>query len=580
MTPARSLAANVVLLGFASVLTAPAAPALAAPAPCERAENYAAQSGAEALRVNRLSVQAAQSAERAVAPAPSPASTPSPSADESASTDHGAGPEGPAARSSAPAQAANDRKTHADANGGNARTNAKSAKTQTDANGGNARTNAKSAKTQTDANGGNTRTNANSGNTGSDANSRNARTNTKGGRTGTNANGGKARSKTLSGFGLSDARTVMIATGRVNSAAVARIVDGRASGKAALTAFVGQQAPPDHDRAATRRTTAGRIGPLQAGAGAISAQARWDAAMACGETAGEAAHSAARMTGASLLPGPAGTLVRVPEGISSQSTTALERRGDQAWTVASATVAAGRIELAGGRVRVRVLRPPTLVASMSAGDGGGVHYAPPAIEISGDGIRTRRLTSAGQSVELPLTAPTQTPESGLASTDDVRRGSPLPLPEVPGLPVIGAAEPESAGTPGAGSKVRVSLGDVRQARKGHAVAARADAIKVAITQEWPGEADAGQDEADYGTPATARVSADLAFGALEVAAVAPDTAGTADTAAAGKAASAGAGAWLPITGPRVGLLGVTGLGLLVTGGAALLAGTLRRRSRR
>src|SRR3954453_23257313 len=53
MTPARSLTASVVALGFASTLTAPL-PAIAAPAPCERAENYAAQSGAELLRINRL----------------------------------------------------------------------------------------------------------------------------------------------------------------------------------------------------------------------------------------------------------------------------------------------------------------------------------------------------------------------------------------------------------------------------------------------------------------------------------------------------------------------------------------------
>src|SRR3954471_21980992 len=55
MTPARPLAASVLALGFASSLTAPL-PAFAAPAPCERAENYAAQSGAELLRVDRLEI--------------------------------------------------------------------------------------------------------------------------------------------------------------------------------------------------------------------------------------------------------------------------------------------------------------------------------------------------------------------------------------------------------------------------------------------------------------------------------------------------------------------------------------------
>src|SRR3954471_20311778 len=56
MTPARPLAASVVALGFASTLTAPM-PAFAAPAPCERAENYAAQSGAELLRIDKLEVR-------------------------------------------------------------------------------------------------------------------------------------------------------------------------------------------------------------------------------------------------------------------------------------------------------------------------------------------------------------------------------------------------------------------------------------------------------------------------------------------------------------------------------------------
>jgi hypothetical protein len=52
MTPARPLA-SIVALGLAGVLIAPA-PATAAPAPCEQAERYAAQSGAELLRLRKL----------------------------------------------------------------------------------------------------------------------------------------------------------------------------------------------------------------------------------------------------------------------------------------------------------------------------------------------------------------------------------------------------------------------------------------------------------------------------------------------------------------------------------------------
>src|SRR5689334_6527140 len=56
MKPARSLAVSVVALGFAGSVVAPT-PAYAAPAPCERAEGYAAQSGAELLRIDRLEVR-------------------------------------------------------------------------------------------------------------------------------------------------------------------------------------------------------------------------------------------------------------------------------------------------------------------------------------------------------------------------------------------------------------------------------------------------------------------------------------------------------------------------------------------
>src|SRR3954465_6229508 len=56
MKPARSLAVSVVALGFAGSVVAPP-PAYAAPAPCERAEGYAAQSGAELLRIDRLEVR-------------------------------------------------------------------------------------------------------------------------------------------------------------------------------------------------------------------------------------------------------------------------------------------------------------------------------------------------------------------------------------------------------------------------------------------------------------------------------------------------------------------------------------------
>lgn len=63
MTPARPLAASVAVLGIAGVVGVPM-PATAAPVPCARAERYAAQSGAELLRLNRLTLTPGPSADR------------------------------------------------------------------------------------------------------------------------------------------------------------------------------------------------------------------------------------------------------------------------------------------------------------------------------------------------------------------------------------------------------------------------------------------------------------------------------------------------------------------------------------
>src|SRR3954469_10263000 len=94
MTPARPLAASVLALGFASSLTAPL-PAFAAPAPCERAENYAAQSGAEMLRIDRLELHPTKDPGRPTARASPSSSSGSPqeSAKVTNSTDALLGPD-------------------------------------------------------------------------------------------------------------------------------------------------------------------------------------------------------------------------------------------------------------------------------------------------------------------------------------------------------------------------------------------------------------------------------------------------------------------------------------------------------
>ena len=156
------------------------------------------------------------------------------------------------------------------------------------------------------------------------------------------------------------------------------------------------------------------------------------------------------------------------------------------------------------------------------------------------------------------------PVGGLTSA------SPLPLPTVPGVPPVGG-EPESAQVAGPGTTLRISLGDVRQARSGHAIAARVSTIKIALTGNSP----AGQTGTGYGNGAPDRggVILDLDVGALEAAAVAPEPGGA-------QGAVAGAGGGLPITGPRVDYLAIAGLALLVLGATATLVGRRRQRTRR
>src|SRR5690349_12446070 len=89
MKPARSFAFSVVALGFAGSVAAPPLPAYAAPAPCERAEGYAAQSGVELLRIDRLELRSG-GGERPVTKDEAPAD-PS-SHDQGSSSDNGGDP--------------------------------------------------------------------------------------------------------------------------------------------------------------------------------------------------------------------------------------------------------------------------------------------------------------------------------------------------------------------------------------------------------------------------------------------------------------------------------------------------------
>ena len=537
MTSARSLVAGAAALGFAGLFTAPT-PAFAAAAPCEGAANYAAQSGAELLKISRMSIRAATGSGTRPGSGSSPAAK-SPASSSSAYSS--------AAGSSSGDSSSGD-SSSGDSSSGDSSSGDSSSAGKTRA--GDALTGDPVADDEP-------------------ADTDQAEDEPAGDDSGVN-------DSAWTDVGLGQAQTALVTQARTNAAAVARILDGQSAGKAALTEPVTQMAPPDNDEATRRRTPSGRIGPIKVGAGEATVHARWDSTPDCTTTPGEASRSGASLAAVDVLSG----LVRVPDLMSSVSTTALERTDDETRTVASATVTAGVIELADGHVRIRVVRPATLVTTMSANSEGEVRYRPATIEISGSGIKTRRLDTVGDRMEISL-AMRQATESATVGDyeSQIGPGRSMPLPVIPGLPVVGAPDPESTPATGPGTKLSISLGDVRQAAKGHARAARATAIKVAITQ---GEATDGlpadgRTRSGYGGKHPA-VALTAGFGLLETAAMTPGP--SADPVAGEMPVVSGTGDGLPVTGSQqAGLLIAGGVGLLLTGGAAMLVGK-RRRDRR
>jgi hypothetical protein len=146
----------------------------------------------------------------------------------------------------------------------------------------------------------------------------------------------------------------------------------------------------------------------------------------------------------------------------------------------------------------------------------------------------------------------------------LKSGSPLPLPTVPGLPSV-RGQDEAAQVAGPGTRLRISLGDVRQAMSGHAIAARATTIKIALTQGSP--SDQTKDGYGHSAPDRSGVVMDLDVGVLEAAAVAPEP-----LLGGVQNAMSGEGGGLPITGPRVDYLAIAGFALLVLGAAATAFG--------
>ncbi|WP_433724008.1 hypothetical protein ACQP2Y_01985 [Actinoplanes sp. CA-051413] len=487
--------------------------------------------------------------------------------------------------------------------------------------------------------------------------------------------------------GVGDAKSALVAQAPVNAAALGRVLDGGPADQQALAEVLQQTAPPSHKKPEQRRHAATEVGPFRLGASELSVHAQWDPRMACGNVAGEATRAEAVLRRAGVLDGGDAALVRVPGKVSGLSTTAMERRGPAARAVAAASMAGGKVQLLGGKVTVKVVKPPSLLATMSGADGGEVRYEPAVIEVSGEGFETARLDTAGDNVELRLDengeaaagqgrvrkdetgsgkdyngsahndgaghgafgggssayrlAAQRDPDNGKAhnagnraekynngnggadkadngnsnggngrngkagpddkrvhkggteapgaSNDNVRKPGapardhdkngkglfsglpgagalnpvpPLPLPTIPGVPPI--ADPgqgtEAAPATGPGTTVTISLGDVRQAVSGHAIAAKATAMTIAITK--------GPDRQAYADSAPNRtdVVLDLDMGLLEVAAVAPEP------AAGPSGVVSGDGGGLPITGPRVDVLALAGVALLIAGAAALIFG--------
>lgn len=392
----------------------------------------------------------------------------------------------------------------------------------------------------------------------------------------------------ITDLGLADAQSALVANGRITSAAAGRMLDATGAGSLSLALL--QQSPPTHPNPSTRTTRAGMAGPFTLDAGALSSHARWAPGMACAAEEGQATRAATSLRSAAL-PGSedAGgkALVSVRRRGGSESTTALRGIGVAARSVATATAGARTIDLLGGAVHLEIERTPVLTASIGGRDGAAVAYRSAIVAVSGRGIDPARLDSAGDYAEItlggraearsgkpgpgrsvaevPLSEAAKGPW-GKSPAGRLSRGSRLPIPVVPGIPVITGAGDEAATVPESGSRLRISLGEVRQVTSGHAVAARVTGIKILLTQAAaPGKA--------KGLTGTGGVVLDLDVGRLEAAAVAP---GSVRKAPSSGLRGAVFGGGLPITGPRAAYFLMIGLALLVLGAALVAFGTPAR----
>jgi LPXTG-motif cell wall-anchored protein len=579
MTPARSLAASVIALGFASSLTPPTA-AFAAPAPCPSPENYAAQSGAEMLRIDRLAWHANSDLQR-----PSIKSSESASSSSGSSTSSSSSSSSP--RSVVPPSSRRESASVTDTADGLLGAGAGLTDSDTGDSGRGV-------------------TGFLSGTGDLLKSITNGRVTGPGGRTDTSTGGqgGGGPVETSSGspdasigdVGLGETKSAMISEARTNAVAVGRMVDGDGP----LSELLVQTAPPNTDDK-SKDTISGTAGPFGFGRGTLGTHAQWQPAMACGNFVGEAAHSSAVLKHFDVL---GGGLAHAPNGISSLSSTSFATSAGERQSVATASIDAGRITLADGRVKLQVLQQPKLTVSADSGSGGAVVYQPALVKVTWPGGRSKTLGTAGDSVDVSLDSPTSsgsrgaydfcgsrgsgssdssaqnerpsesTSLSGSPNLDGLLPGAPLPVPSVPGLPSLGVPDAESAPSASNGVSVHISLGEARRATKDHAIAAKATAIKIAISEgctDDQGTEDRGKD--GYGD-LTSSLVAQMSVGLLEAAALAPDATLADNT----PATATGTSPALPITGPQAGMIAAGGVGLLTIGVLALLASRRRRRT--
>ncbi|MEJ3749738.1 hypothetical protein WEI85_41585 [Actinomycetes bacterium KLBMP 9797] len=380
-------------------------------------------------------------------------------------------------------------------------------------------------------------------------------------------------------------RSGMVATGPVNSAAVARHLDAKVAGVTPpadpLDAVAYQQSPPRNAEPVTVPAPRRDLGVVEAGAGDLSAHATWRDGLSCGARAGFATKSSATVDGVAVLPGPAGTaLVRVASHLRGRTETGLIREGGAMRSVATTAASFGDVTLFAGTptaVRITVVRTPVL----TVGTGGTaatttVAYRAPILQVSGPGIPTQRIDAPGETIDLalpraagdedaaradakahrlPLVAGDPLTETLGALHPDRLRGAtgqagagPLGLPKLAGVPDPG----EFAGglaLPALGGELslaRISLGAVQRQLTSRSVRAQVASVRVQVAAGIDGSL------------------VDLALGELDAAAIAPAPQPAAPP-------PAGAGGGLPITGVNTSMVVALGVFLLCAGAALLIA---------